>query len=262
MSQHLDEIKNFTQAFDRFQITSIASDPSTKKESFEHYVRFTGWSAAFNDNTIMSPALNQHLENAEKIIDSEIAYFKSIHKNFEWKLYDFNQINSLEDILKRKNFIFKRENSLMFASSDLKLNKISPQVEVIKATSPQDYAAIGSIQESVWNESSESFISALAQEANVPQSRMDVYYAKVDNVPVSCGWIRHYGEISFFFGGSTIKEYRGKGAYSALVQARIDCAKTRGSKYVVSECSPDSERVLKNICFQKAGNVRVYNYAV
>ena len=79
---------------------------------------------------------------------------------------------------------------------------------------------------------------------------------------MSCAWVRHYGEISFFFGGSTVANARRSGAYTALVNARVECAAKKGSRFVVSECSPDSQVVLTKLGFTNAGHGREFYFDV
>ena len=91
------------------------------------------------------------------------------------------------------------------------------------------------------------------REINRDAPLTEVFAAYLHDTPIAAGWIRHFGSVSYLFGGSTLAKYRGQGAYRALVARRHQSASVLGSRFLVSECSPESERILKSLGFQDAG---------
>ncbi len=248
----------FIKVFNTYLMESIASDPRMKKESFSDYVRYTGPSKIYYDSTLYSPNLDcSSEERLHSLIEEQISYFASLSKNFEWKVYDFNHLEKLEALLLKRGFTIRRKSSVMYAPLDVQV-PVKNSFQVIKAAQWQDFKHIVDIQEDVYGKGSGDFVKELMQEALQNQSRLDVFVAFKESKALSAAWIRHYGSISFFFGGATLKEARSLGAYSALVKERITCAQKREAQFVVSECSPDSEAVLNKVGFKKAGNVTVY----
>jgi len=249
---------SFIAVFNKYLIESIASDPRMKKETFEDYVRYTGPSKTYYDSTLYSPNLDcSSEERLHSLIEEQIQYFNSLGKNFEWKVYDFNNLQKLEELLIQKGFIVRRKSTVMYAPIEMHV-PVKNSFQIVKAKVWDDFKHIVDIQEDVYGKGSGDFVKELMQEALQTQSRLDVFIALKESKALSAAWIRHYGSISFFFGGATLKEARTCGAYSALVKERIDCAKKREAQFVVSECSPDSEAVLNKVGFKKAGNVIVY----
>lgn len=249
---------SFIPVFNNYLMDSVASDPRMKKESFSDYVRYTGPSKTYYDSTLYSPNLDcSSEERVNLLIEEQVQYFAKLQKNFEWKVYDFNNLEKLEERLLQKGFTIRRKSSVMYAPVDVEV-PVKNNFQILKAKEWEDFKHIVTIQENVYGAGSGDFVKELMQEALQAQSRLDVFIALKEDKAISAAWIRHYGTISFFFGGATLKEARTLGAYSALVKKRIECAKERKAQFVVSECSPDSEAVLNKVGFKKAGNVTVY----
>jgi Fe2+ transport system protein FeoA len=77
------------------------------------------------------------------------------------------------------------------------------------------------------------------------------YVAYVDGKPVARG-SASYGERAVtLFGGSTLPEARGRGAYRALVAARWQEAVERGTPVLVTQASPMSRPILAQLGFRE-----------
>jgi hypothetical protein len=65
-------------------------------------------------------------------------------------------------------------------------------------------------------------------------ARVQRFVAYIDDRPVSSGGVNLSPELGFGFlwAGGTVPEARGRGAYSAIVAARIGCAAMRGIPFV------------------------------
>ena len=59
------------------------------------------------------------------------------------------------------------------------------------------------------------------------------------------------------FGGSTLPEARGHGAYRALVQARWEDAVARGTPDLVTQASPMSRPILARLGFREVCEIRI-----
>jgi len=58
------------------------------------------------------------------------------------------------------------------------------------------------------------------------------------------------------FGGSTLPDARGRGAYRALVRARWDEAVLRGVPALVTQAAPASEPILRRLGFEEVCTLR------
>ena len=59
------------------------------------------------------------------------------------------------------------------------------------------------------------------------------------------------------FGGSTLPEARGRGAYRALVAARWEDAVARGTPVLVTQASPMSRPILGRLGFREVCQIRI-----
>lgn len=89
-----------------------------------------------------------------------------------------------------------------------------------------------------------------------PDPANPIYIALVD------GKIAARASASFsehgvtLFGGATLPEARGRGAYRALVAARWRDAVERGTPLVVTQAGPMSQPILERLGFRKVGTIR------
>lgn len=84
-----------------------------------------------------------------------------------------------------------------------------------------------------------------------------VYLAYADGQPVARASAA-FGEHGVtLFGGSTLPEARGRGAYRALVAARWDDAVARGTPLLVTQASPMSRPILGRLGFRNVCEIRI-----
>ena len=83
------------------------------------------------------------------------------------------------------------------------------------------------------------------------------YLAYADGEPIARGSAA-FGERGVsLFGGSTLPEARGRGAYRALVAARWDDAVKRGTPMLVTQASPMSRPILGRLGFREVCEIRI-----
>jgi GNAT superfamily N-acetyltransferase len=83
-----------------------------------------------------------------------------------------------------------------------------------------------------------------------------VYLAYVDGEPVAraSGGFSEHGVT--LFGGATLPEARGRGAYRALVNARWDDAVARGTPLAVTQAGRNSRPILARLGFREICTIR------
>jgi ribosomal protein S18 acetylase RimI-like enzyme len=126
-----------------------------------------------------------------------------------------------------------------------------PDVEVRRVETDEDYRTAARI-------ASIAFGSPMPDEP--PQERDPnnvVYLAYVDGEPVARA-SGSFGEHAVsLFGGSTLPEARGRGAYRALVAARWEDAVARGTPVLVTQASPMSRPILARLGFRAVCEIRI-----
>jgi ribosomal protein S18 acetylase RimI-like enzyme len=91
----------------------------------------------------------------------------------------------------------------------------------------------------------------------VPDPNNVVYLALVDGKPVARASAA-FGELgATLFGGATLPEARGRGAYRALVAARWEDAVARGTPCLVTQAGPMSRPILAALGFREVCEIRI-----
>jgi len=84
-----------------------------------------------------------------------------------------------------------------------------------------------------------------------------VYLAYVDGEPVARASASFGDHAVSLFGGSTLPEARGRGAYRALVAERWSDAVARGTPALVTQASPMSRPILARLGFREVCEIRI-----
>jgi GNAT superfamily N-acetyltransferase len=84
-----------------------------------------------------------------------------------------------------------------------------------------------------------------------------IYLAYADGQPVARASAAFGERGATLFGGSTLPEARGRGAYRALVAARWDDAVARGTPVLVTQAGPMSRPILGRLGFREVCEIRI-----
>jgi GNAT superfamily N-acetyltransferase len=84
-----------------------------------------------------------------------------------------------------------------------------------------------------------------------------IYLAYADGKPVARASASFGERGATLFGGSTLPEARGRGAYRALVAARWDDAVARGTPILVTQAGPMSRPILGRLGFREVCEIRI-----
>jgi len=91
----------------------------------------------------------------------------------------------------------------------------------------------------------------------VPDPANPIYLASIGGRPVARGSAA-FGDLgATLFGGATLPEARGRGAYRALVAARWRDAVERGTPRVVTQAGPLSRPILARLGFREVCEIRI-----
>jgi GNAT superfamily N-acetyltransferase len=126
-----------------------------------------------------------------------------------------------------------------------------PDVEVRRATAHDDLLAAARIA---------AVAFGMPEPVSVPDQTSDenvVYVALVDGEPVARAAASFSPHGVTLFGGATLPEARGRGAYRALVAARWDEAVRRGVPALVTQASPMSRPILARLGFREVCEIRI-----
>lgn len=192
--------------------------------------------------------------NADRVIEEQIAYFRGIGQDFEWKTYDHDQPVDLKDRLALRGFEAEEPESLLVLDLESAPAELWKPVtlDVRRITDPALLDAIGPIQEHVWGEADPGFIADLKAElAQAPES-VSIYIAYAGGIPVSHARITFHEGSPFagLWGGSTLEEYRSLGFYTALLAVRAQEARSRGVRFLTIDASAMSRPIVEKRGFR------------
>jgi GNAT superfamily N-acetyltransferase len=129
----------------------------------------------------------------------------------------------------------------------------APDIEVRHAVTREERVAAERIAVAAFND------AVGDPDADPPPVRIDnpVYLAYIDGEPVaraSASFTEHGVQL---FGGATLPEARGLGAYRALVAARWDDAVARGTPALVTQAGRMSRPILEQLGFEAVCEIRI-----
>jgi predicted N-acetyltransferase YhbS len=192
-------------------------------------------------------------DNADAVIAEEVAHYRALRVEFEWKVYSHDQPADLLDRLKREGFqIGEREVVLVL---DLEHPPAwvdePPVVRTIRVRTPDDVETYRRITDQVFTQGTDRFASELAKHIQAGSTQHLGHIAFDGDTPASTGRLYTHPRSAFggLYGGGTIAAHRGRGMYRALVAARARDARELGARYLIVDALPTSRPILERLGF-------------
>jgi GNAT superfamily N-acetyltransferase len=125
---------------------------------------------------------------------------------------------------------------------------------------PGDFARIAALESEVWNDDFTWIAQDLQERVQAAPHEIVVLVAEGDGRVISAAWLvfRPGTDFAGFGGGSTVREWRGRGIYRALVARRAQLASARGVRYLQVDASDDSKPILLKLGFQAVTTTTPY----
>lgn len=223
--------------------------PEARKETLPEVVRFISPSPGMN--FILYSCLNA--SNAEQVIQEQIEAFRQMGRPLSWKVYDHDQPSDLKERLVAQGFEQDEEPGAIMV---LDLHDVHPallapvNLDVRRLQSSSQLEDVIWVEEQVWGGSFEWIRQRLGSHMALP-GYLSVYVAYMDGKPACSAWIYFHTKSQFasLWGGSTLKEYRKRGLYSAILAARVQEARQRGYRYLTIDASSMSEPIVARYGF-------------
>ncbi len=224
--------------------------PGIRHEVFAQGVRYID----LNGNGSMIVYTDLNAANADQVIAEQIAYFRQLGQDFEWKLYSHDQPADLKDRLIAHGFEVEEVEAVVV----LDLTQPAPVLErpapqnVQRITTHAEIHRAMAVQHAVWDEDFTHLADELAEEMEADPTAISIYAVYEEGEPVCSAWIRYQMGSPFasLWGGSTLTDYRGRGFYTSLVSVRAHEAHARGYRYLSVEASLMSRPVLEKLGFR------------
>ena len=195
--------------------------------------------------------------NADAVIQSQKDYFQSIQTELEWKYYSYDNPGDLPQRLLSHGFTPEVPEALMVAElSDLASSIWSADTSIVKrVTTPAEIDAIIEMENQVWDKVMPNLGRGLKYDLEHNSDHISIFAIWQDGRVVSAAWMFYLTPTSFatLWGGTTLKEYRGRGFYTSLLAVRAAEARQRGYRFLQVDASPDSRPILEKHGFRCLG---------
>lgn len=195
-------------------------------------------------------------------IKTEVEYFNQLKLNFTWHAYSTDEPSTLGDRLITHGF--EAENSASLMVLDLRPENVTYGVTdmCIEVSDKEGIKDALAVQKKVWGRECQVQASHLIRLKEECPEQIHIYVVYQDEKPVSSAWLMCQPESPFgsIWAGSTLKEYRSRGFYSALLAKRIQDAKTKGLKYLSIHASNMSRPIVEKYGFKMIAQTTQYRY--
>ncbi len=193
-------------------------------------------------------------ETADRVIDEQLARFRDLGCEFEWKVFSHDEPADLCDRLAARGFEIEEPAEAVMVLDLQTLPRLLSQPipqGIRRITGPEEIPAVMTVLAQVWNEDYTPLGEELAHEMRHTPDALSVYAAFVDGQPVSVAWSRFTpnSEFAGLWGGSTLPQYRKQGLYSGLLAVRAREALARGRRFLTVDASPMSRPILERFGF-------------
>ena len=195
-------------------------------------------------------------EAAAAIAAREAAFFAG--RDVEWKVYSHDGPPGLEAALAAAGF--KPQEPETFVVLDLDAAGLAieppPGVEVREVIDEAGVADLVKVSDAAFGREEPWRSAELVARLGHPNQAL--YVAYEGGEPISSGRLELAPGRAFagLYGGGTVPEHQGRGAYRALVAARAAEARRRGVRYLTVDARETSRPILQRLGFHPLATVR------
>ena len=231
-----------------------AEFPYLRREETPWGVRHvpTGSAAGMRDGFVSYSRLSE--QNADQVIEEQVAYCASMGITFEWKAYSHDTPPDLHDRLAAHGFDIDDAEAIMVLDlQEAPALLLAPVThDVRRIVDPDEIGSVVAVQGAVWQEDKSDLAEYLSQTMREYPESLTVYAAYADGQIISSAWLTYRPPSPFagMWGGSTLAAYRKQGFYTALVAVRLQEALRRGARFLTIDASPMSRPIVQGFGFQ------------
>lgn len=192
-------------------------------------------------------------------------YFALRGEAVEWKTYAHDRPPDLVARLRAAGFVAEDEETVLVGPTvQMATEPVLPDGVVLRqVTSDADMRRIARMESAVWADDRDWTADHLIREVAAAPGDIVVLTAEAGPRAVAAGWIffRPGTDFAGLWGGSTLREWRGRGIYRALVARRAQLAAARGVPYLQVDASSDSAPILRRLGFRALTTTTPYVWA-
>ncbi|WP_406010944.1 GNAT family N-acetyltransferase [Streptomyces sp. NBC_00637] len=199
----------------------------------------------------------------DELIARQRDFFAARGEAVEWRLRRHDLPADLPDRLRASGFTPDPPTEVLIGSVEeaaLRRPVLPGGVTLRQVGTDADLHAVAALQSAVWGLDLSGLGDDLIARIGAAPRDTVVLAAEAGGQMVSAAWLafRPGTQFATLLGGSTLAEWRGKGIYRALVDARVALAADRGTPYLHVDASPDSAPVLRRLGFRTITTMTPY----
>lgn len=186
------------------------------------------------------------------LIAAQIAFFGARGEAVEWKTRGHDLPEDLPDRLRAAGFAAEPTETVMIGRiADVRPAPVVPGGVVIRRVGGDALPAIVAMESQVWGRDCAFIGDHLAGSLATAPDRLAIFTAEAGGQVVAAAWVAlsEDGVFASLWGGSTLKAWRGRGIYRALVAVRTRLAAERGYRYLHVDASGDSRPIVEHMGF-------------
>ncbi|MEZ3181669.1 GNAT family N-acetyltransferase [Streptomyces pimonensis] len=248
--------------FDREMRQGARPDgPGAEVERVGAVARHTG--PAHGWNGVLWSALEA--ADADAAIAEQIAHFAGFGRAFEWKLYGHDLPVDLGQRLVAAGFTPEPVETLMVGEvAGLALDAEPPAgVRIVPVVDRAGADLVADVHERAFDADASGLRRHLRDRLAAEPDAVVAVVALAGDEPVSAARMELAPGTPFagLWGGGTVRHWRGRGVYRALVAHRARVAADRGYRYLQVDASSQSRPVLERLGFVPLTTTTPYVYA-
>lgn len=245
--------------FDREMREGARPDgPGARVERVGAVVRQTAPAHGWNGVVWSAPEAT----DTDAAIAEQIAYFTGLGREFEWKLYGHDRPADLGQRLIAAGFTPEPDETLMIGEiAGLALDAEPPEgVRVLPVTDRAGVDLVADVHEKVFGTDASRLRRHLLDQLTAGADTVVAVLAGEEPVSAARMELVPGARFAGLWGGGTVRDWRGRGIYRALVAHRARIAADRGHRYLQVDASDQSRPILERLGFAALTTTTPYLY--
>jgi GNAT superfamily N-acetyltransferase len=248
----------------RLRATAEPDEPGARLERTDGVLRYVG-----AQRTDWHGVVHSQLDatTADAAIQAQIAYFRTLGADFEWKLYSHDQPSDLATRLSAAGFSADEPETLFVAEiTQLKAAGLSESLpeglSLRPVTTEADADLVAEASDAAFGRGGDrARARVLARLAADPET-VWTWLVMAGDQPVSTARMLVHPGTGFasLWGGGTAPEWRGRGIYRALVGRRMRVAAEWGCEYLQVDATDMSRPILERLGFRALSVTTPFEY--
>jgi len=243
---------------DLFAIRSLFQAELAKSgEPMDGYVRYVADGWALVTGTKLTAA------TVDKAIQTEIAHFRALNRDFEWKVYSWDTPANLQADLLRHGFQQGDEEAIMVFDLSQGFDHWGAEIthRTVKVATEDHLEDYRTVERQLG--SPHSYLEEVVDSMRRDSNDSIAFIAYHGEHPVSIARLNRHAGSPFggCYGGSTLPQYQRQGFYRSLLLARAIEACRLGVQYLQVDSLPTSRPILERLGFKQIGSTWPFTWS-